>query len=494
MTTADARAALRVPFTVNQGVDDVALTNIGKAAQRSAFDAVLALLFQSPTGPLPVSGFVGPSSFFPALDTGLDVTVGGGVALYDRDDLGGIDPTVDPYAPTYTPMFNRGAHAITLDAHSVAARWDVIGIRPDDTEGDLLSREVLDGTGIVSTSLPGYVIDGVEWVVTKGTSGGGVPTAPADTLTVAHVLVPAVAGDVEVFDERRMVPIGDGLADSPTIPFNAQGVVIFGLVVSEGTGLTVDVAAGSAITSHSTAQYTSGGVRRVFVASTLDIAANGTANPRVDTVYVRAGRIKVATGTPDATDPRPPTINAADVPLAHVYVAAGATSLSSGDITDARALRPYRASHQAMPVVYAGVTLVDVTAGSPKRRDVTFYAQDADGVTFAGTVFFAISLETEEGALPVVGEQYFDSPSVGTVVLGTAGATSADRLIVQSNSSGGARIAVMNTTLSDVTLLMRITPMDATVANASTSTNVYEPLTRAYRPGVTSAVVVNVGS
>lgn len=110
--------------------------------------------------------------------------------------------------------------------------------------------------------------------------------------------------------------------------------VYSGLAVSAQAvpDMTVQVAAGVA--------YLPSG-RRVAPAAVaaLAISAADPTKPRIDLVYVSdAGAVTVLAGVPGAI-PEAPAVPASGVPLAHVHVAAGATTVVAANITDARKWR-----------------------------------------------------------------------------------------------------------------------------------------------------------
>lgn len=75
--------------------------------------------------------------------------------------------------------------------------------------------------------------------------------------------------------------------------------------------------------------------------STVTIGAADATNPRRDIVYVTsAGAFGVTAGTA-AADPAPPALAAGRLALAEVAVAANASSISSGNITDMRQTLPF---------------------------------------------------------------------------------------------------------------------------------------------------------
>jgi len=110
-----------------------------------------------------------------------------------------------------------------------------------------------------------------------------------------------------------------------------------GGAVTVSSGMTVAVAAivGGAVTINGTI------VATAYVAGTVTLDAADPTNPRIDSIYYdTAGLVDNATGTAVAvtstTGPVSPTLSATQIRIADIYVAAGATTISSGDITDRR--------------------------------------------------------------------------------------------------------------------------------------------------------------
>jgi hypothetical protein len=113
--------------------------------------------------------------------------------------------------------------------------------------------------------------------------------------------------------------------------------------VTPGTGLSVLVNAGYCAVPHPTQGH---GVYLfgTMVQETLTIASNSSGNPRIDIVVAQVNdlgtsgsncTVAVVTGTAASSPVAPPT-PAASLLLAQVAVANGASSLSSGNITDER--------------------------------------------------------------------------------------------------------------------------------------------------------------
>lgn len=114
------------------------------------------------------------------------------------------------------------------------------------------------------------------------------------------------------------------------------------MTVSAASGMTVTVANGTAIVPNSGGS----GAYRVCApgANTLTVAASNPSNPRIDLVCVTVtdvgtsasyAQIQVITGTPSGS-PVAPSLPSNSVLLATLAVAAGVTSVTSGNITDNR--------------------------------------------------------------------------------------------------------------------------------------------------------------
>jgi len=121
--------------------------------------------------------------------------------------------------------------------------------------------------------------------------------------------------------------------------------VFDGLNVTPGTGLTVDVASGFAMIDGRPYRKTS--------STNISLDPADATNPRKDLIYFKNDNtINKITGTPEAAlpntqtgvftiKPRPPSLPSNSIPLAEVWVAANATSLTSGDIFDRRRILPW---------------------------------------------------------------------------------------------------------------------------------------------------------
>lgn len=118
---------------------------------------------------------------------------------------------------------------------------------------------------------------------------------------------------------------------------DAHGVVTGFAVTATGTGLSVQVATGSAV---------AGGVwAEASTAHTLTASANTSGQPRLDRVMLTwdwvesTTYLEIVTGTPGNTTPPAPTQTLGtkwQLPLATLRIASGQTVLGAGDITDER--------------------------------------------------------------------------------------------------------------------------------------------------------------
>lgn len=117
-----------------------------------------------------------------------------------------------------------------------------------------------------------------------------------------------------------------------------------GLHITPGTGMQVQVQAGAFVVPN-TASAIAGGYKSTLAAGgRLDVAAADPGNPRIDIVvaYVSdvgtsssSGKVQIYTGVA-AASPAAPAAPQNSITLAQIAVPAGATSITSGDISDKR--------------------------------------------------------------------------------------------------------------------------------------------------------------
>lgn len=137
------------------------------------------------------------------------------------------------------------------------------------------------------------------------------------------------------------------------------------VTASAPEAMTVDIAATAAAdTIHDSVESTAA----TSAAAGTAISAADANDPRIDLVVLTSAyAFAVRAGSP-AVDPVPGTLVAGDVELAQVYVGAGVTEITSGNITDRRQLTgqpretmKYKTSTQ---VFSATTTLADVAAST----------------------------------------------------------------------------------------------------------------------------------
>lgn len=159
--------------------------------------------------------------------------------------------------------------------------------------------------------------------------------------------------------------LSDALAGQYAFPESAGGAV------TPSSGMTLAVAAitGNKVTIEGDLVATG------YAGGTVNIPASDTDYPRRDLIYYDdTGAVGVEEGVPlpltTTSGPVPPTLDDDQIAVAEVYVAANATSISSGDITDRRqgiratyadTVAKYKTAAQAFTT---NTTFADITASS----------------------------------------------------------------------------------------------------------------------------------
>jgi hypothetical protein len=147
-------------------------------------------------------------------------------------------------------------------------------------------------------------------------------------------------------------------AGGPGLVAPLGGVLPGSMSVAPGSGLAVTVGSGYACVPHAT-QGNGAYLFGLLSQAPLTISANSSGLTRIDLIVARVYDltdsssfcdVEVVTGTPGAAQPAPPT---ASIPLAAVSVAASASSLTTGNITDLRVITV--ATGGIMPIASASV-------------------------------------------------------------------------------------------------------------------------------------------
>jgi hypothetical protein len=192
------------------------------------------------------------------------------------------------------------------------------------------------------------------------------------------------------------------------------------LKVSAAAALNITVAPGSFVVPVSSAPASGGYASTLSSSATLQVAAANPVNPRIDIVvaYVNdtgtsasQGFVEVITGTP-APSPAAPAAPANSTVLAQIAVAANASSVTSGMITDKRAFTVAAGgvltAVQGAVQGYNGQLAYDPVAG-------TFYHNSASGPQpFAGSAAAGRSLAFLESSVSFSSETMILSVTVTT--------------------------------------------------------------------------------
>jgi hypothetical protein len=156
------------------------------------------------------------------------------------------------------------------------------------------------------------------------------------------------------------------------------------LAVTAGSGMSVNVATGYAVCASSTGSTYGGYLAGLMSAvSSLGVATSDTSNPRIDAVYAyvtddgtsaSSAYVGVFTGTPApganlSNLTGRPAAPGNDVLLACILVPANSTSVSGGNILDARAYTVAQGGILPVPALtapagYTGALIYDTTSGS----------------------------------------------------------------------------------------------------------------------------------
>lgn len=117
-----------------------------------------------------------------------------------------------------------------------------------------------------------------------------------------------------------------------------------GLIVSPGTGMTVNVQPGSFVVPNSGTPTAGGYAATLTATATLTVQTADPTNPRIDIVVANVvdnggntsfGQVQIITGTA-APSPSVPAAPANSITLCQITVSAGASSITSGMLSDQR--------------------------------------------------------------------------------------------------------------------------------------------------------------
>jgi hypothetical protein len=432
----------RANWTTYQQVKAERLNNIGDMALQS-LTHILAWLFRDQVADAPQSGFP-KADDCKVTAAGLVLSIAKGIGFYYDS------AETEAFQPHYKPIVVSSATNTTLDAHDATnPRIDIVCLAPA-TDTDEAASCFLKTAGTVTTT----AIDTRQrWThtlqVVKGTPAAtpSAPATPSGYLKIAEVLVPAVSGAVTVTDTRPILTFGHAWSADPAAEYVDSDGFVPGtgneLVVSATSpaSLNVRVAAGEVVCNGA-----QGTKRYRYNATTLAVSAAHATLARVDLVVADDdGTLKVVAGTP-AGSPVAPSPGAGQVPLAQFVVAALASSIANGDITDLREREPFGPSQlRAAAVTTPKLANQAVTTSKIDDQAVTT-AKIADDAVETGQIADGAVTGVKLSVLPVV-------PDVEISNSGTTATVSITMLDVDGNPVARAQrvqVECINAASSDL--------------------------------------------
>jgi len=351
----------QVLWTTNELITSDDLNRMGPVAAASIFDLVLGRLFFEDQEDASFSGVFG-DGLQVTLVSGLQVQIGTGWGMYE-------DTTVtDAFGVVYRPVVLSTAENETLDAHDANPRIDVISIGPATEDDEAASRYFKSGGSASVSSVDTRRVWSSTITVTKGTAAASptAPSTPSGHIKLAEIDVPATSGAITIRDHRPRLHFGQQALCVPPAEYMTNFVpgsaTELQVSASSPAAMTVEVAAGEADVQ---------GHRYRYPAETLTVTAADPTNSRIDIVVADAdGTLSVTAGTP-AASPTAPTPAADQAILATILVAALASSITSGVITDSRKRAPVGSSQVQDGALLAANLADDVKPVYPKLTYVS---------------------------------------------------------------------------------------------------------------------------
>lgn len=342
----------------------------------------LACILHDEVNGAPQSGVFQPGDpsarhLFVAASGSLGFTMNAGVGF-----LRNAGATADEWAPSrYLPVVVEATYTGALATHDVThPRIDLVCVAPAWADEESESRLVKDplnptdppvATTVTTRRRFSYA---VQVVTGTPAAAPAAPAVPAGYMEVGRARVPAITGAAVWEDTRQPLQLTTALAVAPRWASGTTGHVLkyawtyddsdlgepLQVTPSTPNSLVLQVASGRAVAF--------GHVRKVKAGTVTLSAAHATLN-RIDLVVVSlTGSLDKKTGTPGAS-PVAPTADPGTVVLAQVLVAATATTIGSGQITDRRVYQPFDAacirpdSIDTTQIVDEAITNAKVPAG-----------------------------------------------------------------------------------------------------------------------------------
>lgn len=340
--------------------------------------------------------------------SGLTVTVKAGVlwaAGIDDPNMptpiaAPIEAQYDAHKAALYPLWLGSDATLTLsDGDATHPRRDLIVVTPgtseDAYETATTVRRWLQPLTRALTR-PADISPRQTWTATPSVVAGtpaaspSLPATPAGTIAIGWVEVPAGATSATTtLSMRDTRPHMWREAGHDTIPPDqyARPIVVSGGDVTESSPAAMTVEVADVVTD---APITNaGGYRRRTPGRTLEIGANSSGSTRIDTVvavrstssgFTLPDQIGVVEGSqlwgPDAV------VGGTRIPLAHVTVPNGATSITNAAIDDVRHARWHRESDTYRDDTF--FAKIDAEAYDTDRREVTITAVDGEGAPVTG--------------------------------------------------------------------------------------------------------------
>lgn len=452
-------------FNAHEGMLNAAqdVAKIGGMSQMNLLH-MLAVLFHDADRDQPREGFIG-DGFLPEAGSGaLDLNVQAGIGF--QWDGTFSNPFGADYKPVVLPAVQT--HTFVRPGTSTHARIDVLSAQAGIVEDQPGVRQHKDvSTGMRSTkTFDLRALWSTSVTITEGTPATSpvAPSTPAGHIKIGEVYIPSSSsgGSIIIRDHRQRIShLGSNFSNDPGQDYQADWVPGSGseLATTPDVGLAVQVEGGAAVL---------GGQRNYYGTTVLGLAAAPTTSGlhRWDAVWVQGdGTMGVEQGSNTVSTinlyPTPPSGSMA---VAYVNVAYGASTLSSGDITDLRVRQPY-----------SGELLRDRTVAVEKLEEQTGYFDVSMITSGSGYVEYALQLRDLAGNA-LAREQYVEVVLLdgdmeqmdpladarvdsATSPKGSFVSTSAkSRVLLLTDTDGRVDVRIQRVAGSTISVLMRMGP------------------------------------
>jgi hypothetical protein len=445
---ADANGILRAwrrLWNSGEAVDSAGLNRTALGPLVALYDGWIAQRYNNGTANYR-SGTAQPGALMAVKGAGGDrqVTVNEGLAFISLDEVGSASGSVSAFeGPRYVPAFIPSPVSFNVEAHDSDPRIDTIYVSVAEVDDQTATRRIrMAGIGSQAS-------DDLEtrrrYVTTvaavKGTPGPSpvAPAVPTGGMKIAEAHVPASSGAIVVKSRRSYLRPSSG-----GIPYHGIGLPSEKALGRPTSLALVDLFYPGGMTIRPFAGPFGINATILTVATeTLTVPTADPSNPRIDLVYVDGdGYYKLRAGTP-AADPVAPAVGYNEAEVAFIYVAAGATSISSGDVTNT-SLRGHIGpeNHTRVPVrVRARIEASGTT------RVLSLGVVTPEGAGKSLQYVARIRVWDSEATLPTSssGTGTARTAILGTGITGTvlnAAPNPASEMWIRSNSSGAVQVTL----------------------------------------------------